>query len=504
FAAPSSRAIVGPPCLSWGGSPLVFKPAKARKGADLNPDGGNGRRGRTATARCRGDIQLNGALIVGQDGGDGGNGTRSSSAGPTATGGDGGEGGKVILKSAGAVIGSGTIRGGRGGNGGNGTASGIMTRNGPKASSATAIGGNGAMSGLVEVRGKTGISADLVIDVQQGGDGGNGTATGADGEDSDDTDAAQEGGNATATGGRGGDAPDKTLNQSDQGVTGAVTVTGGNGGQGGVAEAIAGKGGDGTTRQNKAGAAGGNLSATGGNGGDANLKALGGAPVGTGGDGGNALVKRGFGGNGWSDCKVQLTSGGAAGNGGSASGMPGSGGSGTPAGSAGETIASNAAGNGGAGGDGYGPATGGTAGADTRTGTKNDAPPVFQDGADGAGCPVPTTWTVKTDVPDHESVLQLTVEPHTILATLEDDQLTLEIGESAFTLQVVTTLVGTSFSGSGGSFVKLTTFGPRSGTVDVMGDLDPTTGMFTAMITLTVFGQPVTYDVSGTYPAESP
>ncbi len=378
----------------------------ADDGNDSDEAASDGDEGGTWRLDCNGDTNIDGDGAFGgsrinvPDAGDGGNATDNDAQDPNkpeVRGGNGGNGGLVRVRATGNINFGGTaanpttIRLAHGGNGGNAT----MIATAPGAS-AKATAGNGGKSGTMNVRALGGItisnSGGLVIVVGRGGRGGSATATGAAGADAGAA-AAQAGGAGEATAGKGGDTPDAQLRARGS-VTGAanISMTGGNAGVGGLATSSAGKGGNGNETFPD-GAAGGNMTAIGGAGGQAQGRNLQGAFIAPGGMGGSAAFAGGMGGIGWDGCSVEPKKvGGSGGMGGSGVGASGIGGAtGTAPGAPGNVTVAAATGDGGAGGDGDGPGTGGAGGADGITpaagGTRTDGGANFQTAADGNPCP---------------------------------------------------------------------------------------------------------------------
>ena len=394
----STSNLQGGLCFVAG---AVFEPASsaAREGADGVAAGAEGADAGNVSLTCRGDLQMRGgpdgpAEVGGKDGGAGGDAMNPDPGTDDASGrgGDGGDGGDVNVRATGDLtfegINGGTIlRLTDGGRGGDAT---VLGRD--PGGNATAEGGTGGDGGnmRVEAGGTVAISpGGLHIEVGDGGRGGEAIANAGNGRDAGAT-AATNGGNAKATGGAAGHSVDGKLRARGS-VVGRASITtgGGDGGQGGDATAVAGKGGDGNL-QFPDGANGGNMEATGGKGGDARTKDITGTTLGTSGDGGDIVVKSGRGGQGADRCSIPDT-GGKGGKGGSASGQPGAGGGGDNPGNQGGTTAGAQAGNGGDGEDGEGPGTGGDPGDDSNLSPGSgriDEGPNFERGDDGNPCPV--------------------------------------------------------------------------------------------------------------------
>ena len=380
------------------GKAFVAKPIRAKTGAskphaDPGSDASN-----SWTLWCRGaDLTLGaGVRVFGQSGGHGGVGADLNQPAADALGGDGGRGGDITVGSTHQVVFTGPVEvySGDGGDGGDARGTGLAGQAGDVASSATATGGTGAAPGFVRVVGTTGISggSNLTVGLGNGGKGGNAEAFGADGEvGKSTTTREQDGGFATATGGAGMGSLDHQLTITGN-AAGVPTVSGGNGGKGGDATAVAGTGATAPTEAKPDGGIGGALTAHGGKGGDSEARSAVGALFGDGGMGGFALFKNGNGGHGWNDCEAgNLKPGGAGGAGGAATGGDGPGGTGFFPGDPGNVFADHA-GNGGNGGDGEPVGTKGAAGAETgitTLGNRTDTDPVFQDGADGNPCAPP-------------------------------------------------------------------------------------------------------------------
>ncbi|MEK7630829.1 MAG: hypothetical protein AAB417_02285 [Patescibacteria group bacterium] len=189
-----------------------------------------------------------------------------------------------------------------------------------------------------------------------GGQGGFATAIGKPGTDAC---PGSKGGDAIATGGDGG------KNKKELAALGAVeglasvVVEKVEGGEGGLAVAKPGKGGNGSGCKCHGGK-GGSANATGGKGGDASLKVTGAAGEAVGGDGGDANARAAEGGVGGS-CPLK-PKGGSGGNGGNAVAKIGKAGKGTTGDGADGIVQDETGGNGGKGGDGCGPGGGGKGG----------------------------------------------------------------------------------------------------------------------------------------------
>jgi len=376
----AARAATGQmgTCTISGVVPVQGGVSKAPGGTtgDDGSDGGNWR------LDCNGDVDIDGnADITGgteidtPDAGDGGDVNDGDVTDPSNTDGSrgaGGNGGELRIRATGNVNFSGTssnptrILLADGGDGGDQ----VDIGDGPGVS-ASAIGGSGGKSGTFSGRANGNINianaGGLEIVVGAGGDGGDATAVGIDGL------PAEDGASATATGGDGGETPDAQL-RGQGNVTGAGDITM-SGGKGGEANANAGAGGDGT-QADKDGGGGGAMVAR----------------SGTGGDAGGADIRGGEGGNGWDGCSVNPPeAGGKGGKGGDATGELGLPGFGVNSGAGGTVTVGAATGDGGNGGDGDATGLGGDAGADNISagagGTRVDEGPNFRDGVAGNPCP---------------------------------------------------------------------------------------------------------------------
>lgn len=430
--APRSPAFGGParavggPCIVINGTYQPSAPAAAG-GEDQTTFGGDGANAGDVTLTCDGDLVMRGdSRVEGRDGGEGGDAMNPDPGGDDATGrgGDGGDGGDVTVRATGDITfddqgGGTTLRLTDGGRGGDAT---VLGRD--PGGSATATGGDGGDGGNMRVEAGGSITIDangLHIVVGRGGQGGEAIANAGNGKDADET-PATAGGNATATGGAAGHSVDGQLRaRGAVNGEGNITVSGGDGGVGGEATAVAGKGGDGNL-QHPNGARGGNMQAQGGKGGDARTR-VDGATIGRSGDGGDVRVVNGRGGQGADRCSLPDT-GGDGGDGGSASGAPGEGGGGDNPGDPGRTSVAAATGNGGDGDNGVGPGGGGAGGDDSGLlpgSGRTDEGAVFQDGTDGEECPPPepVDFRVALEEIEHEFGL---VPFGTQLLSLKDEE----------------------------------------------------------------------------------
>jgi hypothetical protein len=387
----------------------LTRPISGADGANGGPVGKDGKPGRVWTLACDGNGYINNTTVTGQNGGRGGSATDTSNVAAKATAGAGGTGALLLVYVTEQLDfgANNTLNGGSGGNGGVANATGTANAALAAAPSATATGGRAGDAGTITVRALNGITVagGLTMNVGHGGQGGDATAKAADGADSTATKAAQPGGTATATGGDGGKSPDKQFTtKGNLGISGTITVSGGQGGLSGFADATGGKGGDGVVIQNKDGAVGGGVNAYPGRGGNAEVKNLAGALVGPGGTSNDAFFRRGLGGKGYNDCVLPLTSGGNGGAGGPTAGGSRFGGTGAPNGADGVTREIVVA-NGGNGGNGFGPGKGGPAGANgiVGVGAAVVTPPVFTPGIGGTGCRFTVSLVVANDPsPSHE------------------------------------------------------------------------------------------------------
>ncbi|TSC76237.1 MAG: hypothetical protein G01um101431_858 [Parcubacteria group bacterium Gr01-1014_31] len=250
-----------------------------------------------------------------------------------------------------------------------------------------AIGGKGGKPGNFKMvaGSEFKITGAFEVSTGNGGAGGSTTALGKHGGPSED------GGDARATGGQGGDNV-KELSIAGT-VAGASNVTFDAmfGGDGGLATADPGNGGDGLKCKQRGGN-GGSGTATGGQGGKAALTLTGGAgrssPEDVGGNGGDADAHGGKGGNG-GNCDASGP-GGPGGKGGDAKSIFGKGGVGKTRNGSDGAVQDETGGNGGNGGDGCGEGKGGKGG-------KGNPP--GQDGADGKNLCVPPPTPTPTPTP---------------------------------------------------------------------------------------------------------
>ncbi|MEZ5338483.1 MAG: hypothetical protein R3F46_09475 [bacterium] len=338
----------------------------------------------------RGQIKATDWNISGPDGRDGANVTNCN----MATGEDG-EDNRFMLRmhaSKAITFDNATITLGSGGEGGDANALACCPQ-------ATAIGGNGG-----KPNNKYRITAGNLIRINNGftmnpgwgGNGGTATATGGNGMDGC---PATDGCDATATGGKGGDVP--LWGMSVRGnVFGGASITLGKafGGDGGIADATGGNGGNDTCCMTAGD--GGEATATGGKGGLANYTAgsgftgtNNGAESGTGGD---AFATGGDGGDGAPCFKAQAGNGGDGGDATADGGLKGDVTGLATAGNDGDGDALG--GDGGNGGDGFPVGAGGLGGTASASGA-NVSQLDGNDGSPGDEWPVGGFWIWCIDIP---------------------------------------------------------------------------------------------------------
>ncbi len=346
----------------------------------------NGANGYGLIFACNGDLSFKGNVqIESQSGGDGGNGLGAF----TTVGGSGGNGGILVIRAFGDMNftdeGPGLIPNqffsGSGGAGGEGLpdspAQDPLVDPAPGNSGTAGTGGDGG-SLRMEVLNELNIAPNsFFAQAGSGGFGGNAFASGADGvHGADRAGPPQMGGSGTAVAGNGGGAigfsfvvVSGVINGDENLVFGDMS----NAGDGGMADASGGNGGngesDGDPENNalKHGEKGGPVTAMGGNGGVAGF--LGFAGTGRAGNGGNATFRRSRGGDGWVDCRLPLDlSGGNGGMGGVVAGGHGSKGSGGLGPGVDGNVFTQDVSNGGDGGDGNGVGAAGMGGDPTPIG----------------------------------------------------------------------------------------------------------------------------------------
>lgn len=264
FAPTAQQTVISPndtSCL--GGGPGLFNVAY---------DGGqarDGRRGRTAVVRGRGNIFLGaGTDLKAQDGG---NGHDNSGAG-TVRGGNGRPGGSlsILVRGSLTLCGGAQISSGHGGRGGNATS---VT---PAPGTAQAYGGAGGSAGRrLALRATQSIAfssptgAPIGLNPGNGGLGGAATATGGPGLAQ--CPVGQDGANAYAYGGVGGKASKTVIVRGNIPGTANGQIQGGQGGDGGLATATSGAGGAAVCPTTATGGSAGIAVAQGGLGGNAHL-----------------------------------------------------------------------------------------------------------------------------------------------------------------------------------------------------------------------------------------
>jgi len=416
-----NQSLAGPYPCTLKNYTVVTGAAPAAAGLPGDPSGTSGSPGSGFIFACNGDLALKGNVqIETQEGGPGGNGTNSSATGGNATGGDGGDGGGLFIWAFGDLTFTHEVPGteiknhlftGRGGDAGSGNGVGLENDAVDPAPSGTGNGGTGGAAGIVDLQTQGNLSVDPGVlfagpgtsvpsgGAPGGGMGGDAIGVGARGKNADDRTpprAAQAGGAAMANGGTGGASPGlHTIILGSQTGFENIVVDAGDGGPGGEADAIGGRGGDGN-EEFPDGAVGGDIKPIGGTGGQAGSS--------RGGAGGKAIFRAGRGGNGWIDCAPgNFKPGGDGGKGGSSIGGGGPGGAGLNPGADG-THDTDDVSNGGDGGDGAGPGDKGPAGdngisdpfspgAPDRAGEDGPArvelgSGSFMEGAEGNGCNV--------------------------------------------------------------------------------------------------------------------
>jgi len=414
-ASEMAQNLNGPfPCTLMNYT-VVTGAVPAANGIGGDPNGTNGADGSGFIFACNGDLAMKGNVqIETQEGGRGGNGMDAEAAGAHATGGDGGNGGSLYIWAFGDFSATMEVQGteiknhlfsGRGGDGGDANGVGSANDALDPAPSGQGDGGWGGAAGVIDIQSAGDFSVDPDVlyvapgasnpsgGVPGGGEGGTGRGEGARGKDADERNpakAAQVGGKGIGNGGYGGDAPGfHTIILGSETGFEDIVVDAGNGGAGGEADAVGGRGGDGN-EDFPDGAMGGDIEAIGGIGGDAGSS--------RGGAGGKAFFRGGRGGDGWSDCIApNFKEGGDGGKGGTSLGGGGKGGAGLNPGGDG-THDTDDVSNGGNGGAGAPIGTGGPAGENQISDPYQSSPgqpgPAqvelgtgsFQDGMDGAVC----------------------------------------------------------------------------------------------------------------------
>jgi len=345
----SARTLLTAPCTMMN-SQYIPIPARAWDGSLGIPVGRNGDDGSPVTVRCRGLLAIEGGIqLASQHGGHGGDGAFGGGA-MESRGGNGGVGGLLRLQTIGDIVftGSNRLVGGYGGKGGGADAQVVA-----EGFDATATGGVGGSGGRMILSATQTLAFDGPTELVIGGGGYGGDAIAHAGDGDDQPGGNKNGGDATATGGAGGPSIDLVL-LVGTGLTGQnnVTLSGGDAGFGGRAEAAGGIGGLGD-ENNPDGGDGGNVHATGGAGGNSGLRFFGGALIQPGGDGGNAILQSGHGVEGRDGCEFPpgFRPGGNGGRGGDLTGVHGPGGTGSTPGAEGlislvNTLGAGSGGNG--------------------------------------------------------------------------------------------------------------------------------------------------------------
>ncbi len=261
----------------------------------------------------------------------------------------------------------------------------------PPCCDAMATGGEGGKPGKFRFTAgeEIAIVGTMTLYPGQGGTGGMANAIGQDGVDC----PCSDGCNAVAMGGKGGDVKFGIAIRGNVNGVGGITIGPARGGIGGAAVAIGGKGGNGCPCSD--GCLGGDATATGGGGGAAHFGSLAGTAGGgaDGGPGGNASATGGNGGNG-GPC-TKFDAGGNGGDGGAATATGGTGVTGTGNGPLSTGLDGAGTATGGSGGNGGIGCLGGLGGGGG-TGTASGLPAVQADGAPGADGPTkcPLLWCI--------------------------------------------------------------------------------------------------------------
>lgn len=274
------------------GAPNInFGPMMWVNGANGNngggPAGNNGQPGVGIKVWARGNINIAGGIWGGGNGGNG------------ANGGAGANGGSLNVSGKNIVISGGVFAAGDGGNAAPTVkftpASGTAVANGK-------TGGNAGKRISFNASRCVEFTGPVTIHTGNGGKGGDAIATGGAGADK--CTVGQDAANARAKGGPGGKASKRGAVQGCVIGIGFITVTGGQGGDGGNATATGGRGGHALQCETTAtGGKGGYASATGGKGGESGYSGVavalaapfkpgkGGDATANAGDGGNAVAK---------------------------------------------------------------------------------------------------------------------------------------------------------------------------------------------------------------------
>lgn len=262
-----------------------------RNGRDGRPGGVSGQSGRGLSVYSPGWVVVNGGSIRA------GNGGHGAANRPTGSHGSrGGKGGSLNISGRNVWIGGGaTLSGGDGGEGGD------VSVSAPAPGTARAFAKKGGdAAGRVRIRATNSVTfgGAVTIHTGNGGRGGNATATGGNGRNQCTT--GQKGANALARAGRGGKAGKTGTIRGNVSGMNNVTLTGGQGGNGGTASAKGGKGGGATCESLAIGGDGGWARAFGGDGGKSGYRgpAVNGSDQFKPGAGGDAISTPGNGGNG--------------------------------------------------------------------------------------------------------------------------------------------------------------------------------------------------------------
>ncbi|MBN1447124.1 MAG: PKD domain-containing protein [Bacteroidetes bacterium] len=228
-----------------------------RNGRDGIP-GIAGGSGRGLSVYSPGWLIINGSNIAAGSGGAGASNSPNGSSGTK-----GGKGGSLYVQGRNVWIGGGTtLSGGDGGNGGD------VSVSVPAEGTARAFakrGGDAAGRVRIQASNSLTFGGPVTIHTGNGGNGGNATATGGPGQNRCPT--GQNGANALARAGGGGKAGKRHTVRGNISGLNNVTVTGGQGGNGGTAIASAGRGGNAECDNFARGGKGGWAKAFGGDGG---------------------------------------------------------------------------------------------------------------------------------------------------------------------------------------------------------------------------------------------
>lgn len=417
-------------------------------GADGVVQGFPGDNGNDIVSVCILDVTLDGATLTASRGGNGGD---AENPAGSAVGAPGRDGGEIELRSrVGDIVIAGDSRlvTGKGGDGG--------AARSTDATAASATGGEGGAGGLPLLvsssQGALRGPGVLIIELGDGGKGGEARAFGEDGADATSSAPAQPGADATAVGGKGGRVGLEGVRTfefavfvGERAADFQFDVTRGDAGHGGGAVTIAGDGGDGN-EDLRDGGDGGNQDGRAGDGGDFNFSDSGAglsggrsdraAAFGAGivfpnrpGDGAAVQYISGIGGKAGPACLPPGSTAGVGGKGGDATGRAGFGGAKggvEKVGRAGETFFDDV-GNGGKGGEGTAPGPGGAGGTDAvqivgdvqRRGTN------FEPGEDGDPCKFngEIAIAVQSDPNGHEEFIGMTSVTRFMVFFLSDGRI---------------------------------------------------------------------------------